>query len=43
LIEVELLEFYRCPPSVLDEQDWDRIQEHMIALDVRAQYNKRKK
>ncbi len=32
--ELVLCGLYHCRPSELDEEDWDRIQKHLIILNV---------
>jgi len=36
LIDLLLCETYHCPPSVLDEQDAERVSRHLVILDVRG-------
>lgn len=31
---------YHCAPGVLDEQDWERVETHLICLDVEAKVRK---
>jgi hypothetical protein len=35
-------DIYHCTPGELDAQDWERIEEHLVCLEVEAQVRKRK-